>query len=382
MNSKYIDSLITKDILMNISSFTWKYVYNKQYEYYVIEYWYQSERKEILYNKQVPLFTYWLNFFDYNSYENEPRFIEMVKDFCMKGFQLIENIPVTKIDIDALCNLYRHYITIHPYFLNYFKIIQSIISLKYNDDNLVNVILKDWKILYNEFLPKYYDMQEYTYYALARSSDYNIKCKPHNIQVHLNIFISLLKKKNIYYESIFSENIDKDMSLEDCFNSIAANEKDNNAMFTKDEGIIFPKEHYYSEFYKTLDYLISQDYVLSICPNCKRRFLKKYNSKTKYCDKIFKNTHDTCQAYAAKVNYKNKLKENPIQSMYYTYRNRLYTRLRRGNISSEEANLDTLKNIRNTYLEKYKLLEDKDTIDRLCIEFKNEIHNLYQGKEL
>ena len=69
MAEKYIDSLITKEKMLNISHLNWKYFYNKLEEYYVIEYWYQDEHKEIYYDKQVPLFTYWLNFFDFNSYE-------------------------------------------------------------------------------------------------------------------------------------------------------------------------------------------------------------------------------------------------------------------------------------------------------------------------
>ena len=383
MAEKYIDSLITKEKMLNISHLNWKYFYNKLEEYYVIEYWYQDEHKEIYYDKQVPLFTYWLNFFDFNSYEDEPHFIDMYIDFSNKAFQILKETTITNIDTNLLCELYKQYIVIHPVFLDYFKIIQNIIfSVNINNEELFRIALEDWTNMYNEFVPKYSAMQEYTFYILAYSCDKQQIMKPQRAQIHLNKILSNLKKDNIYDKSIYYEDLNEDMSIAECMDILLSSEKKNNPLLPENSGFIIPTKHYSYEFYKILDYFISQNLVLSLCPNCKRRFLKKYNSKTIYCDKKYKNTHDICQSYIAKINYKKKLKENPIQSMYNIYRNRLYMRLRRGKLSPEEANLNKLKEIRDRYLQEYSFTDDKLVANKLCTEFENEIHSFYQGLEL
>nr|WP_308742128.1 DUF6076 domain-containing protein [uncultured Anaerocolumna sp.] len=103
-------------------------------------------------------------------------------------------------------------------------------------------------------------------------------------------------------------------------------------------------------------YLIAKDLVLKKYELCGRYFFNKFSFNERYCDVPYKNTKSTCQEYVSRNKYKKRASKNPIYVEYNKIYNRVYSIMRRGSMT-EEAKFDNLKELRDSYINKYDLLD-------------------------
>lgn len=115
--------------------------------------------------------------------------------------------------------------------------------------------------------------------------------------------------------------------------------------------------------------LIHNEQSIRKCKNCNRYFVVKYSSLAEYCSRNVDGTSSTCQEYASKKTYKKKQVENPLYQVFTTYYNRIYGRIRRGNLDKDTTLLDDIKSLHQKYAIKYNNISDKSAKTKLIQEF-------------
>lgn len=122
--------------------------------------------------------------------------------------------------------------------------------------------------------------------------------------------------------------------------------------------------------------LIHNEQSIRKCKNCNRYFVVKYSSLAEYCSRNVDGTSSTCQEYASKKTYKKKQVENPLYQVFTTYYNRIYGRIRRGNLDKDTTLLDDIKSFHQKYAIKYNNISDKSAKTKLIQEFISLAENL------
>lgn len=122
--------------------------------------------------------------------------------------------------------------------------------------------------------------------------------------------------------------------------------------------------------------LIHNEQSIRKCKNCNRYFVVKYSSLAEYCSRNVDGTSSTCQEYASKKTYKKKQVENPLYQVFTTYYNRVYGRIRRGNLDKDTTLLDDIKSLHQEYAIKYNNISDKSAKTKLIQEFISLAENL------
>ena len=89
-------------------------------------------------------------------------------------------------------------------------------------------------------------------------------------------------------------------------------------------------------------------------------FRVKYTSSQEYCTRIYRDTSTTCNEYASRKSYKEKLFSHPIHTEFTKSYNRLYARIRRGKLPADTPLMDQLKALHDEYTEKYENTHQKD----------------------
>lgn len=106
--------------------------------------------------------------------------------------------------------------------------------------------------------------------------------------------------------------------------------------------------------------LLEDELVIKKCKLCNGYFRVKYTSNQEYCTRIYKDTSTTCNEYASRKSYKEKLFGHPIHSEFTKSYNRLYARIRRGKLPADTPLMDQLKALHDEYTEKYENTHQKD----------------------
>lgn len=106
-------------------------------------------------------------------------------------------------------------------------------------------------------------------------------------------------------------------------------------------------------------------YEIKKCLQCGRIFMA--GKSTNYCNRIYKNTKETCQEYSSHIRYREHNKENPIYVIYTTCYNKLYSRVRKGKLEKDSCLFQNLFELRDVYIEKYEQNPSEDVVN----EFKS-----------
>lgn len=106
--------------------------------------------------------------------------------------------------------------------------------------------------------------------------------------------------------------------------------------------------------------LLEDELVIKKCKLCNGYFRVKYTSNQEYCTRIYRDTSTTCNEYASRKSYKERLFSHPIHTEFTKSYNRLYARIRRGKLPADTPLMDQLKALHDEYTEKYENTHQKD----------------------
>ena len=106
--------------------------------------------------------------------------------------------------------------------------------------------------------------------------------------------------------------------------------------------------------------LLEDELVIKKCSLCNGYFRVKYTSNQEYCTRIYRDTSTTCNEYASRKSYKEKLFSHPIHTEFTKSYNRLYARIRRGKLPADTPLMDQLKALHDEYTKKYENTHQKD----------------------
>jgi len=403
----FIDIINIELFKSDISGFETYYESSDETERYIIK-WYDSNNKKyvsINYCDRMPVYYFWLSFFGYNKYPDEEIMQNKLNDFYMDCFDiedienlLIENVIEVNSKVETLLvkkiERYIQYALYHPYYLTYFTylfdLVHNMFSLSEIDDIQKEVqrmkeLSLNAKEIIEQFKGSYILMKDYIYWTLIFNLEKGKAISPIVGSKRHKHFLNITGKVDIFDKYLYLFDFSEAQGSE--FLEIISEEKYfeiNEENFDSIDEIVnyeiwgcIGDTSYANEFSYNLNELIEDEFILSKCPNCKRYFLKKYFSNTKYCSYEYGKSKSNCQAYAARVKYQNKLKKNPIQAEYYLVRNRMYIRAKRGSISEQSAKLEELKEIRDKYLSIYKDVSSEEQ-KRLLSSFKKDLELLYK----
>ena len=106
--------------------------------------------------------------------------------------------------------------------------------------------------------------------------------------------------------------------------------------------------------------LLEDELIIRKCKLCNGYFRVKYTSNQEYCTRIYRDTSTTCNEYASRKSYKEKLFSHPIHTEFTKAYNKLYARIRRGKLPADTPLMDQLKALHDEYTEKYENTHQKD----------------------
>nr|WP_308741997.1 DUF6076 domain-containing protein [uncultured Anaerocolumna sp.] len=381
----FIDYIDMDLFMCSITNFEVMEVINIDTVKYSIS-WYDTQCKtsnHCNYDYEKPIYYYWLDIFDYSKYPEAPLFIDTFKAFWNECFYPFNNS--NNLQISSIIDNYKKYVSIHPYYLSYFHPLYEIIQLVQNnaEHNLIVNRVNDIHTISETFTEQYHQMKEYIYYALIYTNNLGKIVSPRVSSNMYDFLLSNQKKENIFWKlfykehlSFYDNNIPTETYMSDNNNiELFSNYAIGNYERQYEE--IIANHSYDHEFAYDLNQLITNGLVLCKCPNCNRYFIKKYNSSATFCTYTFKNTKATCQEYTARKKYHNKLKDNPIQAEFYRVRNRMYMKVKRGSIDSNEAKLELLRELRDEYLLKYDACKNSTEERSVIQEFVTRMEQLY-----
>ncbi len=122
----------------------------------------------------------------------------------------------------------------------------------------------------------------------------------------------------------------------------------------------YPVTSFKQLLYIGIRLLLEDELVIKKCRLCNGYFRVKYTSNQEYCTRIYRDTSTTCNEYASRKSYKEKLFSHPIHTEFTKSYNRLYARIRRGKLPADTPLMDQLKALHDEYTEKYENTHQKD----------------------
>lgn len=175
-------------------------------------------------------------------------------------------------------------------------------------------------------------------------------------------------KQNLLSDALFDMEI-KSSFLPDSYFMSAAHIKvkgwleylcDNSA-FIKDKMVYkHPITSFKQFLYLGIRQMLEDELIIRKCKLCNGYFRVKYTSNQEYCTRIYKDTSTTCNEYASRKSYKERLFSHPIHTEFTKSYNRLYARIRRGKLSADTPLMRQLKELHDEYTEKYENTHQKD----------------------
>lgn len=135
----------------------------------------------------------------------------------------------------------------------------------------------------------------------------------------------------------------------------------NASAFVTDNAITkYPITSFKQFLYIGIRQILEDELIIKKCKLCNGYFRVKYTSKQEYCTRIYRDTSTTCNEYASRKSYKEKLFSHPIHTEFTKSYNRLYARIRRGKLPVDTPLMDQLKALHDEYTEKYENTHQKD----------------------
>ena len=132
------------------------------------------------------------------------------------------------------------------------------------------------------------------------------------------------------------------------------------AFITKNEIATYPITSFRQLLFIGIRQLLEDELIIKRCKLCNGYFRVKYTSGQEYCTRIYRDTSTTCNEYASRKSYKEKLFSHPIHTEFTKSYNRLYARIRRGKLPADTPLMDQLKALHDEYIEKYENTHQKD----------------------
>ena len=129
---------------------------------------------------------------------------------------------------------------------------------------------------------------------------------------------------------------------------------------TKNEITTYPITSFRQLLFIGIRQLLEDELIIKRCKLCNGYFRVKYTSGQEYCTRIYRDTSTTCNEYASRKSYKEKLFSHPIHTEFTKSYNRLYARIRRGKLPADTPLMDQLKALHDEYIEKYENTHQKD----------------------
>ena len=122
-----------------------------------------------------------------------------------------------------------------------------------------------------------------------------------------------------------------------------------------------------------LSKMIEANVIVKRCKNCGKYFIQKQNYNNDYCNRKYNQKGQTCKDIGASLQYKNKIKDNPILKEYERAYKRNYARVTNHKLSSEDFRLWTEEATRK----RDKISAEYETCpsDQLIAEFKQYLGN-------
>lgn len=135
----------------------------------------------------------------------------------------------------------------------------------------------------------------------------------------------------------------------------------NASAFITDNAITkYPITSFKQFLYIGIRQMLEDELIIRKCKLCSGFFRVKYTSNQEYCTRIYRDTSTTCNEYASRKSYKEKLFSHPIHTEFTKSYNRLYARIRRGKLPADTPLMDQLKALHDEYTEKYENTHQKD----------------------
>lgn len=135
----------------------------------------------------------------------------------------------------------------------------------------------------------------------------------------------------------------------------------NASAFVTDNTITkYPITSFKQFLYIGIQQMLEDELVIKKCKLCNGYFRVKYTSNQEYCTRIYRDTSTTCNEYASRKSYKEKLFSHPIHTEFTKSYNRLYARIRRGKLPTDTPLMAQLKALHDEYTEKYENTHQKD----------------------
>ena len=100
--------------------------------------------------------------------------------------------------------------------------------------------------------------------------------------------------------------------------------------------------------------------VLRKCKMCGKTFHVKCFSSQECCTRVYEGTKATCNEYASRKNYKQKLFAHPIHQQFTKSYNKLYGFIRRGKLPADTPLMDQLKALHDYYTTLYDSATPED----------------------
>lgn len=154
------------------------------------------------------------------------------------------------------------------------------------------------------------------------------------------------------------------------------------AFVTENEITTYPITSFRQLLFLGIYQLLEDELIIKRCKLCNGYFRVKYTSSQEYCTRIYRNTSTTCNEYASRKSYKEKLFSHPIHTEFTKSYNRLYARIRRGKLPADTPLMDQLKALHDEYIEKYENTHQKDreAVWKEYIEKNKELLKLERSK--
>ena len=109
-----------------------------------------------------------------------------------------------------------------------------------------------------------------------------------------------------------------------------------------------------------IERLLQTESVLRVCKLCGGYFRIRFASTQEYCTRLYGKTKATCNEYASRKSYKDRLFKHPIHTEFTKSYNRLYGRIRRGKLPERTPLMDELKALHDEYYVKYENTHRQD----------------------
>lgn len=361
----------------------------------------------------------WSNFLDYGRYPDEQTMQNTLNKFRndidinslvpqIDDFEFYSNNYITYLKdlFDSTLSKYKIYVEQNPFFQQYFVFIyeilynlQCIIVRKNNYEKHYRLAIEAQNKLHQNISMAIIKQKEYIEYvdnAIVLPIQYKHIRKTSDLILSYECYVNSIGKHSVFSDAIYSDKIN--MSWKEIQYSLSTINSQtciiDGEIFSKHgDGIIDEVKYiddvidevqavndylFIKQFESGIKYLIVKDLVLKKCELCGRYFFNKFSFNARYCDVPYKNTKSTCQEYVSRNKYKKRASKNPIYVEYNKIYNRVYSRVRRGSMTEEEAKFDYLKELRDNYINKYGDLSDGDEKELLVHEFIEKANALYR----